>query len=237
MERFARVRVFTAPLVVGLSLAAWPASAHAQTPADPAATQLVFTQTGRVLPVGDIYAGGYGPLVPFIQAGVAPGVQLGVGVPLFVLALGGQSLPIIVAPKVQLFAKGSVSIAAGTLHVFSRDRTPFCDGCVESFGLAYVSGTYGSAKNSVTIGLQRAYAIAPGRHASGASMINVSVEHSLSRTRAFITENNFGAGGGMNSAALRFRRGRLRFDLGGMLLWIHGAGAVAAPTINVAWRF
>jgi hypothetical protein len=199
-------------------------------PADPNASRLFFTPTGRNLPAGGGSFNAYYGLLPFAAVGITDRVTIAGGTPFF---FGGDDGRLIyLAPKVQLVRKEGFQLATGVLalhYTAGPDRGTY---------LVYSVATVGSTPNSgVTagIGLGRS----DGRWSSHPALV-LGADHRTSRRVKLMTENYLFPGGSSNSGlvsgGVRIMGERLAADLALAAPVGHGEGFVF-PLVNfsVGW--
>jgi hypothetical protein len=170
---------------------------------DPNPTRLFFTSTGRALKRGQVTAGVYEFLMPFVQVGVTDRFSIGGGSPL-VFGFGeGWDRPFWITPKLQVYSGERAEVAVGTLHIFT--------GGTGGGGIAYGVGTFGRRDASVTVGAGMTYTGFSG----GGGVLMIGGERQVSRSVKLLTENYIWSGGnGITSAGVRFFGDRLSADLG-----------------------
>jgi hypothetical protein len=193
--------------------------------ADPNATRLFFAPTGRALPKGQVYAGVFEFLMPFVQVGITDRVSIGGGTPLIFGLHDDWDRPFWVTPKVQVYNGGTAQVSVGTFHVFDTGG--------EGGGIAYVVGTFGRHDASFTVGLGGTYTGFEG----GGGVVMVGGERQVSRNMKLLTENYVWKGGdGILSGGIRFFGERLSADVG-LAFPIGADGFFAFPVVNFVYVF
>ena len=194
---------------------------------DPNKTRLFFAPTARAVGNGQGYVGTYFVLLPFIAYGVGNHLTLAGGAPL----LFGQIQPIYIAPKLTIRETPKSAFAVGVLSVIGVD-----DDFMESFGIAYGMGTFGSIDNALTAGVGFGYA---GDDVAGQPVLMFGGEMRAGRRTKFITENYFVAGetGALISGGLRILGDRLSVDVGMGGILAGDGGGCCLPIVNFAYSF
>jgi hypothetical protein len=200
-----------------------PASPPVETP-DANTTRLFFGPTARSLPKGQVYAGVYEFLMPFVQVGVTDRFSIGGGTPL-VFGFEDFERPFWITPKLQVLDTGRTQVAAGLLHAF--------DSSSRGGGIAYGVVTHGDTDASFTAGAGMAYAVEGGRSA----VVMIGGDARVRRNIKVMTENYVWQGGdAVLTGGLRFLGDHLSADLG--LAFPIGAGAFFAfPVVNFVYVF
>lgn len=136
------------------------------------ATRLLFGPTGRTLARGRGYFGVHELIVASVNVGVTNRIQMGGGT--FII----PSTDIwILIPKLGIYQGERLNISAGALYGGAGG---------ESGGIAYGVGTWGSADNSVTLGVGQGIT---GAKIEGKPVIMAGAERRISRRVALVTEN------------------------------------------------
>jgi len=221
-------------------------------PADPNATRLLFSPTGRSLRKGEGYIGVYEFLLPFVQVGVTDRFSIGAGTPLIFFG-DESSRPVWLTPKYQFYKGSKTSAAVGVMHfmLFGEDAR---------VGLAYAVATTGTDDNAFTGGIGWAYSryhqdrydysscgtapITPActtkeRVTRGgvSPVLMVGGEHRVSRRVKAVTENYVFEHSGIVSVGVRFLGERLSADLGVFAPLSSEDVFVLAPIVNFVWTF
>jgi hypothetical protein len=193
--------------------------------ADPNPTRLFFTPTGRSLNKGDVYAGVYEIVLPFVQVGLTDRLSFGGGTPL--IFGDGSGHPFWVTPKFQVYDGASTQASVGVLHFLNVG-----DG---NFGVAYGVVTRGSGDSAVTGGIGYAYDRSYNT-TNGAALFMVGGEHRVSRGVKLLTENYVFEGGGIVTGGMRWMGERFSADLA-VVMPVDGNDVIAFPMVNVVYSF
>jgi hypothetical protein len=195
--------------------------------ADPNASRLFFTATGRSLDAGRAYFGTHLIVFPFLAVGVTDWLTLAGGAPVLV----GEVEPFYLAPKIQLVGTERASFSVGTLHLFLSDDFNDTD-----VGIAYGVGTFGTRDNAVTAGVGFGYA---GSDFENQPVAMIGGEARISRRAKLLTENYFlpGETGAVFSFGFRFLGERLSADIGIGGAAGDGGGGCCLPLVNVSYAF
>ena len=176
-------------------------------PPDPNTTRLFFSPTGRTLPQDGAYAGVYELFVPFIAYGITDALMIAGGSP-FYLALGGQTPPVYLGPKLRVFASERLATSVGALALVVPDAS-------DSFhlGILYGAATWGDADASVSGGLGWGYV---EDQVADRPLAMLGGEYRVSRRVKLLTENLFvpGETGVIASGGIRIFGERLAADAG-----------------------
>ena len=178
--------------------------------ADPNATRLFFSPTGRMLAKGEGFFNDTYLFLVSVQGGLSSRFNLGGG--LSVLPLDDFTDNVLfITPKVGLIAKPKFNMAIGGLAGFAGG---FVDNNANrSFGVVYAVATAGSADASLTFGTGLAYA---GGQFADRPVAMLGAETRLGRRVAFVTENYLVPNEDVNSLisyGLRFFGEKLSVDL------------------------
>jgi hypothetical protein len=168
---------------------------------DPNGTRLFFTSTARTLRRGDGYVGVFFFVLPFAAVGVTDRITLAGGAPI----LFGEIEPMWLAPKVQLFERGKLATAVGTLMFIFEGNDPI--------GIAYGVGTFGDRDQALTLGAGWGYS---GEDFTNRPAVMVGFEQRTGNRTKVLTENYFipGKTGAIFSGGIRFMGDRLSTDVG-----------------------
>jgi hypothetical protein len=185
---------------------------------------LFFGPTARSLPKGQVYAGVYEFLMPFVQVGVTDRFSIGGGTPL-VFGFEDFERPFWITPKLQVLDTGRTQVAAGVFHAF--------DSSSSGGGIAYGVVTHGDSNASFTAGAGMAYAVDGGRSA----VVMIGGDARIRRNIKVMTENYVWRGGdGVLTGGVRFLGDHLSADVG--LAFPVGAGEFFAfPVVNFVYVF
>ena len=179
-------------------------------PANPNATRLFFTPTGRMLEKGDGYFNDTYLLVLSVQGGITSRFTLGGG--LSVIPLDNFSDNIVfIAPKIGLYASPKFNLAIGGLAGYVGGLAD--EGEEAGLGVLYSVATVGSTDASLTFGGGLAYA---GGQFADSPVAMLGGEVRLGRRMSFITENYLIPNEDVNSVisyGLRFFGEKLSVDL------------------------
>jgi hypothetical protein len=195
--------------------------------ADPNASRLFFTATGRTLDAGRAYFGTHLIAFPFVAIGVTDWLTLAGGAPILV----GETEPFYLAPKIRIIGTERASFSVGTLHLFLSEDFDDTD-----VGIAYGVGTFGTRDNAVTAGLGFGYA---GNDFESQPVAMIGGEARISRRAKLLTENYFlpGETGAVFSFGVRFLGERLSADIGIGGAAGDGGGGCCLPLVNVSYAF
>ena len=178
---------------------------------NPNATRLLFAPTGRMLPRGTGYFSDYYIIRPGVAYSATDQVTIGGGVS---LVPGASTQAFWVTPKVGLYNRERVNLAAGALVIYIPDLDDSPGSSDQGpYGIAYGVGTWGGPDASVTAGVGYAFS---SRNVSGQPVAMLGAEARLSRRVAFVTENyvipKFDEGP-LVSYGLRFMGEQISLDL------------------------
>ena len=178
---------------------------------NPNATRLLFAPTGRMLPRGSGYFSDYYIILPGVAYGATDRVTIGGGVS---LVPGASTQAFWVTPKVGLYNRERVNLAAGALVIYIPDLDDSPGSSDQGpYGIAYGVGTWGGPDASVTAGVGYAFS---NKDVSSQPVAMVGAEARLARRVAFVTENyvipNFHEGP-LLSYGLRFMGEQISLDL------------------------
>jgi hypothetical protein len=195
--------------------------------ADPNRTRLFFAPTGRAVDRGQVYAGVFSFVMPFVQVGLTDRLSVGGGTPL-VFGISDWNRPFWVTPKLQVVSGERVQAAVGTLHVFDTSGN--------GGGIAYGVGTFGTNAAAITAGVGRTYTGFGG----GRVLVMLGGERQVGRSVKLLTENylrsSAGNAEGLASAGVRFFGERLSADVG--LATPLGTGTFFVfPLVNFVYVF
>jgi hypothetical protein len=153
-------------------------------PANPNATRLLFSPTGRMLEKGEGYFNDTYLFLLSVHGGLTSRFTLGGG--LSVLPLDDfTDNALFVMPKIGVVASPKFNLAVGALAGFVG--AAFDDGDQDaSFGVLYAVGTAGSPDASVSFGTGLAYA---GGNFADRPVAMLGADARLSRRISFVTEN------------------------------------------------
>jgi hypothetical protein len=153
-------------------------------PANPNATRLLFSPTGRMLEKGEGYFNDTYLFLLSVHGGLTSRFTLGGG--LSVLPLDDfTDNALFVMPKIGVVASPKFNLAVGALAGFVG--AAFDDGDQDaSFGVLYAVGTAGSPDASVSFGTGLAYA---GGNFADHPVAMLGADARLSRRISFVTEN------------------------------------------------
>lgn len=179
-------------------------------PVNPNATRLLFAPTAKMLKRGETYFADYYIFFPGFAVGVTDWFSIGGGLSA-VPGIGLDKELFYLTPKVRLYSHNNVDVAAGVLAV----RVPGCCSDTESlntFGLYYAAGTYGSADASVTAGLGYGFA---GSHVASQPVLMLGGERRLSKHIGIVSENYLVAVSSVQllSGGVRFFGDKITVDL------------------------
>ena len=180
-------------------------------PANPNATRLLFSPTGRMLEKGEGYFNDTYLFLVSVHGGITSRFTLGGG--LSVLPLDDfTDNALFVMPKIGVVASPKFNLAVGALAGFvgaafdDEDTNP-------SFGIIYAVGTVGSPDASLSFGTGLGYA---GGSLSDYPGVMLGADTRLSRRISFVTENYLVPNGDVSSIlsyGLRFFGEKLSADL------------------------
>lgn len=195
-------------------------------PQDPNPSRLFFAPTARSVGQGSGYAGVFQVLLPFVAYGVTDRVTLAGGVPILI----GVFDVFYLAPKIEVVRAPSTSVSLGVLSFFAPQTTR----SLESAGIAYAVGTFGSRDHAVSTAVGYGYA---GDEVAGQPAFMLGGETRVSRRMKLITENYFVAGdaGGFMSGGLRLLGERMTGDIGMMGVYGGGENFCCFPVINISY--
>jgi hypothetical protein len=185
-------------------------------------TRSLFGPTGRMLQPGEGYVAAVAILVPIVQVGVTPWLELGGGV-----VPGGLFY---VTPKFRVHQGRRTSTAAGLAQFFA----PGADG--GGGGLAYVVATRESDRGAWTYGGGVAYAWEREGDAGVLPVIQIGGERRLGRYVWFLSDNYVFGPAVMASAGIRLQGKHLSADFA-VPVFIGEDGVVPGLLITVAWIF
>jgi hypothetical protein len=179
-------------------------------PANPNATRLLFSPTGRMLNKGEGYFNDTYLFLMSVQGGFSSRFNLGGG--MSVLPLDDfTDNALFITPKIGVIATPKFNMAVGGLAGFVGGLVD--EGVNSSFGVLYAVGTAGSPDNSLTFGTGLAYA---GGQFADRPVVLLGGESRLGRRVSFITENYLIPNEDVNSLisyGLRFFGEKLSVDL------------------------
>lgn len=179
-------------------------------PANPNATRLLFSPTGRMLAKGEGYFNDTYVFVLSVHGGLTSRFTLGGGMSVLPLDDFSDNIAFI-APKLGVVASPKLNIAVGALAGFVGGLVD--EGENASLGVLYAVATAGSPDASITLGTGFGYG---GGSLSGSPAIMLGGETRLGRRVAFVTENYLVPGADDNaliSYGLRFFGEKLSADL------------------------
>ena len=157
-------------------------------PANPNATRLLFSPTGRMLEKGEGYFNDTYLFLLNVHGGLTSRFTLGGG--LSVLPLDDFSdNALFIMPKIGVVASPKFNLAVGALAGWvgaAFDEDDGSDGGNASFGVVYAVGTAGSPDASVSFGTGLAYA---GGNFADRPVAMLGADTRLSRRVSFVTEN------------------------------------------------
>lgn len=196
--------------------------------ADPNRTRLFFAPTGRALDRGDVYAGLFSIVMPFVQVGLTDRLSVGGGTPLIFGLFDDWNRPYWITPKAQVLARERAQVSVGAFHVFDRSGN--------GGGIAYGVGTFGSDDEAVTLGAGLSYT----GFDSGAAVVMAGGERRVHRSVKLLTENYLWIGdgdtSGLVSAGIRSFGERLSADVG--VAMPVGTGDIwVFPVVSVVYVF
>lgn len=180
-------------------------------PANPNATRLLFSPTGRMLEKGEGYFNDTYLFLLSVHGGLTSRFTLGGG--LSVLPLDDfTDNALFIMPKIGVVASPKFNLAVGALAGFVG--AAFDDGDEDaSFGVVYAVGTAGSPDASLSFGTGLAYA---GGNFADHPVAMLGADTRLSRRVSFVTENYLIPNDDVNavlSYGLRFFGEKLSADL------------------------
>lgn len=179
-------------------------------PANPNATRLLFSPTGRMLAKGEGYFNDTYVFVLSVHGGLTSRFTLGGGISVLPLDDFSDNIAF-VAPKLGLVATPKLNIAVGALAGYVGGLAD--EGENANLGVLYAVATAGSPDASLTLGTGFGYG---GGDFSGSPAIMLGGETRLSRRTAFVTENYLIPNvdnGALISYGLRFFGEKLSADL------------------------
>lgn len=218
--------------LVLLAVAGLTDAAVAQsTQQDPNQTRLLFGPTGRSLEKGEVYAGVYELVLPFVQVGITDRLSIGAGTPLL---FGDFERPYWFTPKFKILQRGSTAASVGVLHFLNVADDA-------SIGVAYGVVTRGSSDAAITVGGGYAYARwqADKYRAddnAGAAVVMLGGERRVAKGVKLITENYVFRGGGFISGGIRLFGEKLSADIG-VMTPLAADSYVVLPIVNVVRKF
>lgn len=196
--------------------------------ADPNRTRLFFAPTGRALEQGDVYAGLFSIVMPFVQVGLTDRVSVGGGTPLVFGLFDDWNRPYWITPKVLIVSRDRAQVSAGAFHVFDRSGN--------GGGIAYGVGTFGTDDEAVTLGAGLSYT----GFDSGAAVVMAGGERRVHRSLKLLTENYLWVGdgdtSGLVSAGIRFFGERLSADVG-VAMPIGSGDLWVFPVVSIVYVF
>ncbi len=193
---------------------------------DPNRTRLFFGPTGRSLRAGEGYLSVFEIFFPVIAFGLTDRITIAGGTPLIFGNLGGQ--PFWFAPKVGLYERENLAVAAGVLAFFAP-------GSDDRFGIFYGAASIGSPDKAVHLGAGYGYL---GGDLADHPALMLGGETRVGRNLKLLTENYlFPDEGGVLSAGIRFFGERLSADLGLATPLGTGDDFFAFPVVNFVWNF
>ena len=191
--------------------------------ADPMASRLVFSPTGRTLPKGEGYFADHWVVLGSAAYGITDDITIGGG---GLLLQNSQFW--FVTPKVRIVAHDNFNLSAGVfLAGWGSDGTG---------GIGYLVGTFGgSPDGNLTVGIGNGFA---GSRSAKDQLIMIGGERRLTKRTAFISENYFTTGwaDALVSYGMRFMGERLTFDL----VFVSTAKGITfpgVPVIGAGFRF
>lgn len=198
---------------------------------DPNATRLFFSSTARPLAKGEGYVSSYFLFFPMVAYGITDRITLAAGTPILP---GGMGELWYFAPKVTVFERDNVAIAAGMLGFW----VPNVDAGA-SFGIAYGAGTFGSRDKAVTMGAGWGYFSNDGTtDFTSRPVFMIGGESRVSQGAKLISENWIAFDGatmdGFVTGGVRFIGDRLSADLG---LGAPIGGGCCLPLVNFVYTF
>jgi hypothetical protein len=200
---------------------ATPAAAQSTTTDPPAerggSARVIWGPSGRLLAPGQATVTTYQLfMVPVVHVGVTSRFQLGVGAPIY--------RGVLLAPKVQVFQRDGVAVAAGVSHAWMPG--------IGGGGYGYVASTFGTNEASVTVTGGAVYDV-DGRTQP---VLSVGAERRLSPRVIWITENYVTGGGVMTAGGFRIAGPNKAVDL--VMGWlINEHGVAPLPMLNIAWKY
>lgn len=151
--------------------------------ADPNRTRLFFAPTGRALRAGQGYFSVYQIFFPFIAVGVTNFLAISGGVSLFP---GASSQLLYLAPKITPVQVDKFDLSAGVLYIRIPDGDNGDEDEVNSAGIIFGVGSYGTEKAALTVGIGFGYA---GDDVADKPVFAVGGEVRVSRKVKLMTEN------------------------------------------------
>jgi len=188
---------------------------------DPNHTRLLLAPTARPLKSGQGYFSAYQIFFPFLAVGIADLITLGGGISLFPFA---EYQLLYLAPKITPIQIENLNLAGGLLYITPTGNRR------SGLGIYYGEGTYGTANESITLGLGWGY---EGSDVADKPVVLVGGEVRASNSFKLITENWFLPKSNVDllSVGIRFFGERLAADLG----FIYPAGSKTSGFPFIPW--
>ena len=184
-------------------------------PANPNATRLLFSPTGRMLEQGEGYFNDTYVFLVSVHGGLTSRFTLGGGLSVFPLDDFTDNA-LFIMPKIGVVATPKFNLAVGALAGWvgaAFDEDDGSSGGKASFGVVYAVGTAGSPDASVSFGTGLAYA---GGNFADTPVAMLGADARLAKRVSFITENYLIPNDDVNailSYGLRFFGEKLSADL------------------------
>ena len=172
---------------------------------DPNTTRLLFAPTARMLKQGEGYFNDTYLFFVSLADGITDNVTLGGGMSVFPTPDFSENVYYL-TPKVGLYSRGDVSLAAGALIGFAGHENG-------SGGILYGVGTKGGPDGSLSLGAGWLYG---GTNVQSKPVVMVGGTKRMTRHTSFITENYVYSGDASNafvSYGVRFFGEKLSVDL------------------------